>query len=121
MIEQLSARRLKAARHKDKFHAAAGWELPFALILIRNIVKAPPGRLTRSIHMPQYTIMLTDFGESDWEPETQVLHESGLDVKVVRLATWAPEQLIPQVSQADALIVQWASIDRQVIDALQHC
>jgi len=71
--------------------------------------------------MPQYTIMLTDFGEPDWDLETQVLRESGLDINLVRLDTRLPEQLIPQVAAADALIVQWASIDRQVIDALQNC
>jgi D-3-phosphoglycerate dehydrogenase len=71
--------------------------------------------------MPQYTIMLTDFGEPDWEPETQVLRESGLDVNLIRLDTRAPEQLIPQVAAADALIVQWARIDGRVIDALERC
>jgi D-3-phosphoglycerate dehydrogenase / 2-oxoglutarate reductase len=71
--------------------------------------------------MPAYTIILTDFGEPDWDLESQVLHESGLDINLVRLETKAPEQLIPHVAAADALIVQWASIDRRVIDALQHC
>ena len=71
--------------------------------------------------MPPYTIILTDFGEPDWDLKSQVLHESGLDINLVRLETRAPEQLIPQVAAADALIVQWASINRQVIDALQHC
>jgi D-3-phosphoglycerate dehydrogenase / 2-oxoglutarate reductase len=71
--------------------------------------------------MPPYTIILTDFGEPDWDLESQVLHESGLNINLVRLETRVPEQLVPQVASADALIVQWASIDRQVIDALQHC
>jgi D-3-phosphoglycerate dehydrogenase len=71
--------------------------------------------------MPQYTIMLTDFGEPDWDLETQVLRESGLDINLIRLDARAPEQLIPQVAAADALIVQWATINRRVIDALQHC
>ena len=48
--------------------------------------------------MPQYTIMLTDFGEPDWDLETQVLRESGLDINLVRLDTRVPEQLIPQVA-----------------------
>ena len=71
--------------------------------------------------MPPYTIILTDFGESDWDIELQVLYESGLDINLVRLETRVPEQLIPRVATADALIVQWASINRQVIDALQRC
>jgi D-3-phosphoglycerate dehydrogenase len=32
-----------------------------------------------------------------------------------------PEQLIPLVATADALIVQWANIDRPVIEAMPHC
>jgi len=71
--------------------------------------------------MPPYNIILTDFGEPDWDLESQVLRESGLEINLVRLQTRAPEQLIPQVAAADALIVQWASIDRRVIDALHHC
>ena len=71
--------------------------------------------------MPPYTIMLTDFGEPDWDLETQVLHDSGLDINLVRLEIKAPEQLIPQVASADALIVQWANISRKVIDAMPHC
>ncbi len=71
--------------------------------------------------MPPYTIILTDFGEPDWDLETQVLHASGLDINVVRLDSKLPEQLIPHVTTADALIVQWANIDSAVIQALRHC
>ncbi len=71
--------------------------------------------------MPPYTIILTDFGEPDWDLEAQVLRDSGLDINLVRLETRAPQQLIPQVASADALIVQWANISSQVIDAMPQC
>jgi D-3-phosphoglycerate dehydrogenase len=71
--------------------------------------------------MRPYTVILTDFGEPDWDLETQVLQASGLDINLIRLDTKLPEQLISQVTTADALIVQWAHIDSTVIEALQHC
>jgi len=71
--------------------------------------------------MSLYTIILTDFGEPDWDLELQVLHASGLDLNLIRLQTKAPEQLIPQVATADALIVQWANINGKVIEAMRHC
>src|SRR6266508_4279278 len=75
----------------------------------------------RSMLMSLYTIILTDFGEPDWDLELQVLHASGLDLNLIRLQTKAPEQLIPQVATADALIVQWANINGKVIEAMRHC
>jgi D-3-phosphoglycerate dehydrogenase len=71
--------------------------------------------------MPPYTIILTDFGEPDWEPETQVLRASGRDIYVLGLETKLPEQLIPQLAAADALIVQWANINSAVIQAMPQC
>jgi D-3-phosphoglycerate dehydrogenase len=71
--------------------------------------------------MSPYTVVLTDFGDPDWDLETQVLQASGLDLSLIRLQAKAPEQLIPQVAAADALIVQWASINRDVIAAMPRC
>jgi len=71
--------------------------------------------------MTPYTVILTDFGEPDWDLETEVLQASGLDLNLIRLQTTAPEQLIPQVAQADALLVQWATINSMVIAAMPHC
>jgi D-3-phosphoglycerate dehydrogenase len=71
--------------------------------------------------MSPHTIILTDFGEPDWDLELQVLRASGLDFNLIRLEAKAPEQLIPQVATAEALIVQWANINSQVIEAMPHC
>jgi len=50
-----------------------------------------------------------------------VLQASGLDLNLVRLQTKVPEQLIPQVATADALLIQWANINSKVIAAMPHC
>ena len=71
--------------------------------------------------MPDYKVVITDFSDPDNALEAQVLQDSGLPIHLVRLQTKAADELIPQVGDADALIVQWASINRQVIEALQHC
>jgi D-3-phosphoglycerate dehydrogenase len=71
--------------------------------------------------MPDYKVVITDFSDPDNSLEAQVLQGSGLSIHLVRLQTKAPDALIPNVADADALIVQWASINRHVIAALQHC
>lgn len=71
--------------------------------------------------MTPYKIVITDFGSPENDIEEAELRASGLDYKLVRLNASTAEQLIPQVSDADALIVQWAKIDRQVIESLTRC
>ena len=71
--------------------------------------------------MSPFKVVITDFGDPDHSPEAGVLHDSGLDINLVRLQTRVPEELIPHVVDADALIVQWATINRQVIEAMTRC
>src|SRR6266851_2602976 len=73
--------------------------------------------------MPSFKIVITDFGEPGHELEEAELQASGLDYALVRLpsATRSAEELIPHVRDAHALIVQWASISRPVIESLQNC
>jgi D-3-phosphoglycerate dehydrogenase / 2-oxoglutarate reductase len=71
--------------------------------------------------MSPFKVVLTDFGDPDHSLEAGVLHGSGLDINFVRLQTRAPEELIPHVADADALMVQWASINRTVIETLTRC
>ena len=71
--------------------------------------------------MSPFKVVITDFGDPDHSLEAGVLHGSGLDINLVRLQTRVPEELIPQVMDADALIVQWASINRTVIEAMTRC
>jgi D-3-phosphoglycerate dehydrogenase len=71
--------------------------------------------------MPSFKVVITDFGDPDHSLEAGVLRDSGLDINLVRLQTRDPEELIPQVHDADALIVQWATINRKLIETLTLC
>lgn len=71
--------------------------------------------------MTPFKVVLTDFGDPDHSLEAGVLHGSGLDIDLVRLQTREPAELIPVVADADALMVQWATINRTVIEALTRC
>ena len=71
--------------------------------------------------MSSFKVVLTDFGDPDHSLEAGVLHGSGLDINLVRLQTREPAELIPVVADADALMVQWATINRTVIEALTRC
>ncbi|MFN2166033.1 MAG: C-terminal binding protein [Anaerolineae bacterium] len=71
--------------------------------------------------MSPFKVVITDFGDPDHSLEASVLASSGLDIHLVRLQTTVPEELIPHVADADALMVQWASINREVIVSLTRC
>lgn len=71
--------------------------------------------------MSRFKIVITDFGDPDNELEEAELRASGLDYDLVRLNARSADELIPNIRDADALIVQWASISRLVIDALENC
>jgi D-3-phosphoglycerate dehydrogenase / 2-oxoglutarate reductase len=71
--------------------------------------------------MSHFKVVITDFGSPDNELEEAELRASGLDYELVRLNARTAEELAPHVQDAHALIVQWASISRPVIDILQNC
>ncbi len=71
--------------------------------------------------MAQFKVVITDFGAPDNDLEAAVLQESGLDIELVRLNAFTPEELIPVVKDADGLIVQWAKITRDIIQSLEKC
>ena len=71
--------------------------------------------------MPQFKVVITDFGEPDTTLEAEVIQSSDLDIELVRLNARTPEQLFPEVIDADALIVQWVKITRPVIEKLSRC
>lgn len=70
---------------------------------------------------PACKVVITDFGDPDHSLEAGVLHGSGLAIDLVRMQTRDPEELIPVVRDADALIVQWATINRKLIASLTRC
>jgi D-3-phosphoglycerate dehydrogenase len=73
--------------------------------------------------MAAFKVVITDFGGPDHLLEAETLAASGLDIDLVRLPSAArtPEQLVPHVADADGLIVQWAQIDRGLMQTLRRC
>jgi D-3-phosphoglycerate dehydrogenase len=69
----------------------------------------------------QLKLVITDFTVPDNQHEEEELQASGLDIQLVRLNTRLPEELIPHVSDADGLLVQFTQITRQVIESLRKC
>ncbi len=71
--------------------------------------------------MSQFKIVLTDFGDPDSTPEAEVIKASGLDAELVRLQARVPEELLPTVADADALMVQWVKVTPEVMDQMTKC
>ena len=71
--------------------------------------------------MPKTKIVVTDFGKPDLDVEETELRSSGLDIELVRLNARSPEDMFGVVDDADALMVQWAPVNRQVIQRLTRC
>jgi D-3-phosphoglycerate dehydrogenase len=66
-------------------------------------------------------VVRTDFGIPDTEVEEAELRAACLDFELVRLNTHSAEELLPHVADADALIVGFAPITRQIIERLSRC
>jgi D-3-phosphoglycerate dehydrogenase len=71
--------------------------------------------------MSQFKVVITDFGAPDSDMEKAELHESGLDIELVRLNTHSSEEIIQHAADADGLLVGFAQINRQVIEHLDRC
>jgi len=71
--------------------------------------------------MSRFKVVLTDFTEPDSHLEEEEFRASGLDIQLVRLDTRSPEEISPQVGDADGLLVQFATIDRRVMESLVKC
>ncbi len=63
--------------------------------------------------------MVTDYEYESVELEEKMLAEAGIELTAGHWRT--PEELIPRVADMDALIVQYAEISRDVIQAMKHC
>jgi D-3-phosphoglycerate dehydrogenase len=68
-----------------------------------------------------FQVVITDFDGGPEDVEAQVLRDSGLDVELARHDWKQSALLIPHVRDADAVIVQFADIDRSVIAAMPRC
>lgn len=71
--------------------------------------------------MSAYKVVITDFADPDCSLEAEQFRAAGLDVDLVFPNARQSDQLLPHIVDADALIVQWANINRSLIEAMQRC
>ena len=71
--------------------------------------------------MSQLKVVITDFTEPGNQFEEEEFQSSGLEIQLVRLNERSSEALIPLLRDADGLLVQFAQINRRVIEALDKC
>jgi D-3-phosphoglycerate dehydrogenase / 2-oxoglutarate reductase len=65
------------------------------------------------------TVVITDCDHPDVEPERAVFGEAGVEVRLEQCTSG--EDVIAVAADADALIVQYAPIGDEVLDALERC
>ena len=70
--------------------------------------------------MLRYKVVITDFGAPDSDIEAAEFGASGLDIHLLRLNAHTPGEMLPHVVDADALMVGFAPVDRQVINREGH-
>ena len=71
--------------------------------------------------MTSFRVVLTDFTDPDQHIETDVFKRSGLDISLVRAEPGTDRDLAILAPHADALLVQFAQVRKDVIDSLQNC
>jgi len=71
--------------------------------------------------MSQFKVVITDFGASDSRIEQEEFDAAGLDIELVRLNSRDSEELLPHITDADGLLVGFATINRHVIKHLTRC
>lgn len=64
-------------------------------------------------------VVITDFEYPNVDQETKIITESGAQLQACHLRT--EEEIIAEVRDADAVIVQYAVITRKIIDHMQKC
>jgi D-3-phosphoglycerate dehydrogenase / 2-oxoglutarate reductase len=71
--------------------------------------------------VPRFKVVIADPPAADCEVEDAAFSASGLDLKTVYLATRDPQRVLEQAADADALIVSWVQMTREVIAQLGRC
>lgn len=64
-------------------------------------------------------VVITDYQYDNVDAERRIVEDAGFELLDYQVKT--PGALIPLVKDADAIITQYADIDRQVIENLEHC
>ena len=71
--------------------------------------------------MGSFKVVLTDFTDSDQRVELGVFAASGLDLELIRAVPNTSTDLARIGAEADALLVQFANIDRPILESLRRC
>ena len=71
--------------------------------------------------MPAWRVVMTDFTEPGHAIESEVFTASGLDIELVGAEESQARGLASTTDGADALLVQFANIDRDLIATLDRC
>lgn len=66
-----------------------------------------------------FKVVITDCTMPDTGIERAVLSEIGADV--IRLQLKTPDEIVAAARDADALMVQWLPITKEIIEQLEHC
>src|SRR3954468_20340829 len=70
-------------------------------------------------HGSRPTVVITDCDHPDVEPEGAGFEEAGVDVRLESCAS--AEDVIEAAAGADAIIVQYAPVGDEVLEALEGC
>ena len=71
--------------------------------------------------MRRHRVVVTDFTESGHDIESEVFDSSGLAIDLVTVEEAGPAALLAATAGAEALMVQFARIDRVLIETLTSC
>jgi D-3-phosphoglycerate dehydrogenase len=71
--------------------------------------------------MPQFKVVIADPPAADCDIEAAALAASGLPLETLYLGTRDPARVLEHAADADALIVSWVQLTRDVIAQLERC
>src|SRR5579875_967953 len=68
-----------------------------------------------------FKVVITDTTAEDYEVERRLFADAGFDLEVVYLQTREPSVVRDHAADADAVVVAWAPLTREVIASLRRC
>lgn len=77
--------------------------------------------------MSKFKVVITDYYYANQDQENSVWARLGDDIEIIDLTKIVPggiknpDQIIPYLKDCDAVIIQFAKITKEVIDAMEHC
>ena len=71
--------------------------------------------------MSKFKVVIVDFGVPDKLVEAAEFEASGLDVELLKTSARTEEEIIPHVGDVDGIMVGFAPISREVIEAMDRC